>query len=47
MDVHSCKWSDDIPRRIIKGTGPGCKNNESKEACVGYVVCNQKTAENL
>jgi len=43
IKVESCKWSNDIPRRIIKGTGPGCTNNESKEACVGYVVCEQNS----
>jgi len=37
FDPETCKWVNEIPRRVTYI--PGCSN---KAACNGYVVCNQK-----
>jgi hypothetical protein len=39
---ETCEWVRDTPRRII--SVPGCGNNlPKKKACVGYVLCYQKS----
>jgi hypothetical protein len=38
-DSTTCKWAEEIPRRIIKA--PSC-GRTPVNICTGYVVCNQK-----
>lgn len=42
FDSKTCKWSFDLPRRIINTPAPGCGNNKSVKTCVGYVICDQE-----
>ncbi|HXH74209.1 MAG TPA: hypothetical protein VNJ08_04545 [Bacteriovoracaceae bacterium] len=45
-DIESCKWSEELPRRIV--AGPDCPLASSEEGpkgtliCTGHIVCDQK-----
>ena len=38
--AETCKWVNDLPRRIH--VGPGCGGKSRSRMCTGYVVCEQK-----
>lgn len=38
--AETCKWVNDLPRKIVNG--PSCGKTRS-QICTGYVVCEQKT----
>jgi hypothetical protein len=43
LDVESCTWVAEMPRR--KFFGPGCGPSSKKYICAGYVSCKQKNSE--
>ncbi len=43
-DSSTCKWSQDIPRKIVMA--PSCGRTHSN-TCVGYVVCTRKSKPDL
>jgi hypothetical protein len=43
LDVESCTWVPEMPRR--KFFGPGCGPSSKKYICAGYVSCKQKNSE--
>lgn len=38
--AETCKWVNDLPRKIV--VGPGCGGKSKSRICTGYVVCEQK-----
>lgn len=43
INIKSCKWHNEFPRKIISGPGNGCGVGVApKTACVGFVVCEKK-----
>lgn len=40
---ETCKWVEDLPRKIVYG--PGCTTKGKSSICTGYVVCDQKSGE--
>ncbi len=38
---ETCKWVQDLPRKVVNG--PGCGGKSRSRICTGYVVCEQKT----
>lgn len=37
---ETCRWVNDLPRKIVNG--PGCGPKNRSKICTGYVICEQK-----
>ncbi len=42
FDPATCQWFSDLPRRIVRGEMKSCTKGQRSQACVGYVVCENK-----